>query len=93
MSCHVIGHITVRDPALWAQYRARVPATLAPFGGQVLLRAQVHAVLAGAHAYPDVVVIAFPDRAAAAGWHASDAYQALVPLREQAADMVLIACD
>ena len=28
---YVIGHITVKDAAKWAEYRARVPATLAPW--------------------------------------------------------------
>jgi len=38
-------------------------------------------------------VIEFPDQQAVAGWHASAAYQALVPLRQQAADVVLLAYD
>jgi uncharacterized protein (DUF1330 family) len=36
-------------------------------------------------------VIRFPDRAAVEGWFASDAYQALIPLRERAADLVLVS--
>ncbi len=34
---YVIGHITVRDPVGWQDYCNRVPATLTPFGGEVLL--------------------------------------------------------
>ena len=45
------------------------------------------------YAQADVVVIRFPDRKAADGWHSSAAYQALVPLRRQAADVVLLAYD
>lgn len=88
---YVIGHITVKDAAKWAEYRSRVPGTLAPWGAELVFRGQHAAVLAGEHAHPDVVVIRFPDAASAAGWHASPAYQALVPLREQAAEVVLLA--
>jgi uncharacterized protein (DUF1330 family) len=87
----LIGHITVKDEALWAEYRSKVPATLAPWGGELLLRGKRVAVLAGEHSYTDVVVIRFPDQAALNGWHASAAYQALIPLRQQAADVVLLA--
>lgn len=88
---YVIGHISVKDAALWAEYRSRVPATLAPWGAELLLRGRLLAVLGGTHAHGDTVVIRFPDAAAAAGWFASPAYQALIPLREQAADVVLLS--
>ena len=91
MSACVIGHITVRDEEKWAQYRAQVPATLAPWGAELLFRGKVDSVLAGAHSHTDTVVIRFPDGAAVAAWYRSPAYQALIPLREQAADLVLIS--
>jgi uncharacterized protein (DUF1330 family) len=88
---YAIGHITVRDPAGWQDYCRQVPATLAPFNGEVMLRGQVRDVFHGAHAHVHTVVLRFPDTAAAAGWHASSAYQALVPLRDAAADVVLVS--
>lgn len=88
---YVIGQITVKNPPLWDQYRSQVPATLAPWRGSLVFRGQRLAVLGGAHDHPDVVVIRFPDAAAAAGWFASAAYQALIPLREQAAEVVLVS--
>lgn len=91
VAAYVIGHITVKDAALWAEYRSRVPATLAPWGAELLLRGTKTAVLSGEHAYDDAVVIRFPNRAALDGWYASAAYQALIPLRARAADLVLIA--
>lgn len=91
VAAYVIGHITVKDAALWAEYRSRVPATLAPWGAELLLRGTKTAVLSGEHAYDDTVVIRFPNRAALDGWYASAAYQALIPLRARAADLVLIA--
>ena len=91
MSACVIGHITIRDTEKWAEYRAQVPATLAPWGAELLVRGQRSAVLSGGHTHSDTVVIRFPDRAAVAAWYRSPAYQALIPLREQAAELVLIS--
>ena len=91
MSACVIGHITIRDVNKWAQYRAKVPATLAPWGAELLFRGQLAAVLSGEHAATDTVVIRFPDAAAVDGWYQSAAYQALIPLREQAADVTLLS--
>jgi len=89
---YVIGHIAVKDAEKWAEYRNQVPQTLAPWGADLVFRGQRAALLAGEHhPYPDVVVIAFPDLDAVSGWYASAAYQALVPLREQAADIVLLS--
>jgi uncharacterized protein (DUF1330 family) len=88
---YVIGHITVKDPEKWMEYRTKVPATLAPWGGEVILRGRRVAVLTGEHQHLDIVVIRFPDVAGAAGWYASPAYRALIPLREEAAEMVLIS--
>lgn len=86
----VIGHIKVRDNAKWDRYRAGVPSTLAPFGGSVLLRGEVTDVLAGDHDQTDAVVLAFPDVGRARAWHASEAYQRLIPLRSEAADVELV---
>ena len=90
MSACVIGHITVKDEEKWAQYRAQVPATLAPWGAELLFRGKVDSVLAGSHRHTDTVVIRFPDAAAVDGWYHSAAYQALIPLRQQAADLDLV---
>ncbi len=90
MSAVVIGHITVKDADKWAQYRARVPATLAPWGAELFFRGQLAEVLDGQHRHSDTVVIRFPDKAAADAWHASPAYQALIPLRREAADLELL---
>jgi uncharacterized protein (DUF1330 family) len=86
---YVIGHLTVKDEDKWAEYRSKVPATLQPWNAELVMRGNLAAVLAGEHAHADVVVIRFPTLAAAQGWYASPTYQALIPLREEAADLVL----
>ena len=95
MSACVIGHITVKDADKWAQYRAQVPATLAPWGAELLFRGQLAGVIAHAGAVgsyrgkprdPSRRATEFPG-----GWQQSAAYQALIPLRQQAADLELLS--
>lgn len=92
-NAYVVGHITVKDAGKWDAYRNSVPATLAPWGAELVMRGKRAAVLAGEHEHTDIVVIRFPDQQALNGWFSSAAYQALIPLRQQAADVVLIAYD
>jgi len=90
-TAYLIGHLTIKDADKWAMYRSQVPATLEPWGAELVFRGQRAEVLAGEHPHTDVVVIRFPSREAIAGWHASAAYQALIPLRQQATDGVLLS--
>lgn len=87
---YVVGYLTVKDDEKWAEYRSRVPATLEPWGAELVLRGKKVAMLAGEHPYSDVVVIRFPDQDAVNSWYSSPAYQDLIPLRLQGAEMVLI---
>jgi len=90
-AAYLVGHITVKDAEKWGRYREQVPATLQPWGAEVSFRGKLFAVLSGEHSYDDIVVIRFPGTEALNNWHASSAYQALLPLRLQAAEMVLLA--
>jgi uncharacterized protein (DUF1330 family) len=91
MSAYVIGHMTVKDNDKWAEYRRQVPGTLKPWGGKVIFRSQRSGVLTGEHSHTDTVVIEFPDQETLRRWHGSEAYQALVTLRDESAEMVLVS--
>jgi uncharacterized protein (DUF1330 family) len=91
MAAYLVGHIRVRDPDRWKQYVGQVPGTLAPFGGEVLFRGRRAAVLAGEHTHELVVALRFPHADAVASWHGSPAYQALIPIRDAAADVTLVS--
>lgn len=88
---YVVGHITVKHPELWAEYRIKVPETLAPWGAELVFRGKQVTALSGENPHGDIVVIRFPNVAAVNGWFSSSAYQALIPLRRQAAEMVLLS--
>lgn len=88
---YVIGHITVKDAEKWDEYRSQVPATLEPWGAELVLRGKLASILSGEHTHTDTVVIRFPDTNAIDGWYASPAYQSLIPLRKKAAKIVLLS--
>lgn len=91
MTAYVIGNITIKDQAKWVEYRDQVPATLIPWHGEIVLRGHDAEVFDGEYRHTDTVVLRFPDMASARQWHESAAYQALVPLRRQAAEVDLVS--
>lgn len=90
-SAYVVGHITVKNPEMWAEYRSKVPGTLSPWGGELVFRGKQLAALSGENPHPDIVVIRFPSVTALNGWFSSAEYQSLIPLRQQAAEVVLLS--
>jgi uncharacterized protein (DUF1330 family) len=89
MTAFFIVTTTVKDPEKYQTYVRNVGATLAPFGGKALLRGKAVGVLEGPPNHQAVGIIEFPDIDALNGWHASEAYQVLIPLRREAADMTI----
>ncbi len=90
---YAVAHL--RDVALGpaiATYLAGIDATLAPFGGRFLIHGARPEPLEGDFA-GDLVVIAFPDRAAARAWYESPAYRAILPLRTAHSDGVVVLID
>ena len=47
MSAYLIAEVEVTDPAVFEQYRAGVPATIAAYGGKYLVRGGALDVLEG----------------------------------------------
>ncbi len=93
MAAYLIGHITVKNPDKWKIYVAGVQKSLEPFEAEVIFRGKRARVLAGEHPYQNTVVIKFPDQPTLQKWYQSESYQALIPVREQAADVVIISYD
>ena len=81
MTAYAIAHLrtpTINDDVL--EYLERIGDTMAPYGGRFLVHgAEVQVI---EDEWPGtIVVIEFPDVAAARDWYASPAYQAILPLR------------
>ena len=90
-SAYAIGHITVRDEQKWAEYRDKIAKTLEPWQATLLFRGSKQRILGGTHKHTDTVVLQFPNLESLNGWFDSAAYQDIIPLRIEAADVDLIA--
>ena len=86
----LIGRIRVKDADKWVTYCSLVPATLTAWDATLVTRGAFPLVLAGESDETDMVVIRFPDIEAIDGWYRSEAYQALIPNRDEAADVVIV---
>ena len=89
MAAYLIGQINVKDNELWGQYVTGVQESLAPFAAKTIFRGELIAVLAGNQDKDLVVVLEFSDQSILNDWFHSESYQALIPLRDKAADVVI----
>jgi uncharacterized protein (DUF1330 family) len=81
MAAYVINEIWVTDAERFQTYAVQVPPTLGPFGGRYLVRSGSTEVIEG-DPPGRIVILEFPDRAAALAWRSSPAYQAILPIRD-----------
>lgn len=88
MTAYVVVHAKVKDAEKLAAYAKAAGVTVADHGGEFKVRAPILDVLAGQADYDRFVMIEFPDAAAARAWYNCPAYQALIPNRNEAADML-----
>jgi uncharacterized protein (DUF1330 family) len=70
-----------------------VRKSLLPYSAEVIFRGKLHKVLTGEHPHQNTVVIKFPDQATLQEWYQSKEYQELIPIRDRAADVVIISYD
>lgn len=91
MSAFMIFHSVVKDPEKFQVYARSVPATLNAFGGALLAKGKSAKVLSGSHEFPNVGILRFANLNEAHGWYESKAYQALIPNRNEAAEMTIIS--
>lgn len=83
MSAYVVVSVEVADPEGYAEYSRQVPATLEPYEGQFVVRGGELTVLEGMWPSPRMVILRFPSVEQAKAWHASPAYQAILPIRQR----------
>ncbi len=91
MAAFFVSTVTIRNKEKFQQYAEQAAATFAPYGGEPVLRGQFDAALAGNAEHQAVGIVRFPDQAALKAWYDSEGYRALIPLRDEAAEMTLVA--
>ncbi len=93
MTAYAIGHlIEVRMGPEIVRYLEEIDATLAPFGGRFIIHGERPEVKEGRWT-GDLIVIAFPDIAAARAWYDSPAYREILPYRTRNAEGVVALID
>lgn len=85
MAAYILGEITVKDAETYRGYSAKVDAVLGQFGGKFLVRGGATQPLEGAP-YARVVVIEFPDMAAAKRFYSAPEYQTIAAIRTSASE-------
>ncbi|MEQ9556142.1 MAG: DUF1330 domain-containing protein [Rhodospirillales bacterium] len=93
MTTYMIAQIDITDPETFKEYQALVPATIAAFGGEYLVRGGAQVQLEGDARSSRTVVLRFPDMAAAKAWHASPEYEKPLAIRQASATGTLMVVD
>jgi uncharacterized protein (DUF1330 family) len=83
-SAYLIADVVISDQAAYKAYAAKVPETLKPYNGRIVVRGTPTAK-EGAPPQGIIVVIEFASLADAEKWYASPAYTALIPERQKTA--------
>ncbi|MBU3006178.1 DUF1330 domain-containing protein [Paraglaciecola arctica] len=73
------------DKTTMAEYSQLAAKTLEGYGGQFIAKGPVES-LHGESPYTMKAVIEFPDKQSAKSWYTSEAYQAIIPLRNKGMD-------
>jgi uncharacterized protein (DUF1330 family) len=87
-TAYVIADVEVTDQAAFSVYAAKVPETLKPYNGRIVVRAKPIAK-EGVAPPGNIVLIAFDSLEDAEKWYVSPAYSPLIPERQKAAKTLL----
>lgn len=87
MTVLVIAEARLRKPAKMAEYSAAAAPIVATFGGEFLHRAKYVETLGGSATSHGLAILRFSSADAARAWFDSPEYLAIVPLREEGAEM------
>jgi uncharacterized protein (DUF1330 family) len=83
MTAYVIADVDVLDRGGYQEYADRFDAILARFGGEILVVGGSPTPVEGEWIPDRLVILAFPNRAAADAWYRSPEYAEIAPIRHQ----------
>jgi uncharacterized protein (DUF1330 family) len=90
MAAYFIVEIDVKDPELWKDYVARVPAVLHKYGGRYVVRGGKLETMEGEWRPKRVTIVEFPSVEQGKRWYDSEDYRELKDLRIRATDSRMI---
>lgn len=90
MAAYILAFVDVTDPETYERYKLLAPPAIAAGGGRYLVRGGAVEVLEGEHDGRRVVVLEFPDIAAAKTFYDGEAYRAARAVRATASTATLL---
>ena len=93
MTAYLIVETDITDPEQYEQYKAASPGAVAAGGGRFLVRGGELAVLEGDWSPKRLVMVEFEDLEAAKRFYESPEYQAVLKLREGAANLRMVVVE
>lgn len=82
MAAYLTANITIRDPALFAQYREAVAPMIAAHGGRYVVRGGAMTVVEGEPGFDRLIILEFPNMETLRGFYYGAEYAPLLALRE-----------
>ena len=93
MSAYIIVQVDVKDPVRYEDYKRLVPASLAKYGGQFVVRGGRTETLEGTWSPKRFVMVEFPDVQRAKAWWASAEYAEAKALRQATSHTEMIVVE
>jgi uncharacterized protein (DUF1330 family) len=90
MPAFFIAQVKVKDGNKFQAYVSQVKPILAEFGAEGTMRGKAMGSIAGQVTHDDVAVVKFPDMQKLEAAFASAEYQAIIPLRDEGADITIV---
>jgi uncharacterized protein (DUF1330 family) len=85
MAVYTVANVRVTDPDRYAEYRDKVPATVAAYGGKYLARGGTLEVLEGDWDPQSLTILEFESMERFQAWYNSPEYAPLKQLRSETA--------
>jgi uncharacterized protein (DUF1330 family) len=93
MSAYMIVNVDVKDPSVYEEYKARVPALVRKYGGEYLVRGGKFVILEGDWKPSRLVIFRFPDITSAQTFYNDPEYQPLKALRQRVSKMEIVVVE
>lgn len=90
MAAFFVAQVTVKDGKKFQAYAAQAKAVFADYGAETLARGKAKGAIAGDVTHHAIAILKFPDMESLEAAFASDDYQSIVPLRDEAADITIV---
>lgn len=82
MAAYILADVEVLDEDAYREYRQRVDAILARYGGRILVNGGAPQPIEGHWQPARLVVLSFPSLERAKSWYASSEFAEIAPIRQ-----------